>query len=152
MNLEKYVEEAHKLFKEAAIELGGDVEIHQAERITVAVLHTLREVLTPQESLHFIAQLPIVIKGLYVHGWHMGPKKRLKTMDDFIECLMLQNPKRTPDDFRDEEKAKERVKAVLKVIRNHISVGEVKDIIEQLPPELSELWLTEKEMHERYTY
>lgn len=70
-------------------------------------------------------------------------------MDEFVECLMQKSPRTAPQDFENYEKAVERTKLVFKVLRNHIAVGEVKDIISQLSPELTELWLSPEEEQER---
>jgi uncharacterized protein (DUF2267 family) len=150
MKYEQYAHEAHKFVSEVAIELGEPENIDQADRIMTAVFHTLRDMLTPEESLHLISQLPMLVKAIYVNGWHLNKKHRLRSMDEFIESLMLQNPRAAARDFGNDEKAKERAKAVFRVIRNHISVGEVKDIIAQLPSELTELWLSTTQQQERH--
>jgi uncharacterized protein (DUF2267 family) len=92
-----------------------------------------------------ISQLPMIIKGIYVNGWSLKNKNRIKTLDDFIECLMLQNPKAAPADFGNDEKAIAATKAVIRVLRKRVSTGEVKDIVSQLPDELTQLWLNEIE-------
>jgi uncharacterized protein (DUF2267 family) len=148
MKYEQYAHEAHKIVKEVATELGDPVNVEQAERIMTTVLHTLRDILTPEESLHLISQLPMLLKGIYVNGWHLGKKDRIRSKDEFIECLMLQNPRTAAQDFGNDDKAMERSKAVFRVLRNHLAVGEVKDIVAQLPSELTELWLSPAEEQE----
>jgi uncharacterized protein (DUF2267 family) len=148
---EQYAQDAHKFVREIAAELGEPDNTDQAERVLTAVLHTIREVLSPEESLHLIAQLPMMIKALYVNGWRLNRKNRIRSMDDFIECLLLQHPKTAPRDFGNDDKAKEKTRAVLAVIRQRVAVGEIKDIVDQFPSELTGLWLTEKEEHERYS-
>jgi uncharacterized protein (DUF2267 family) len=149
MKFQQHAEDARKFVKEVAAELGEPDNIEQAERVLTAVLHTFRDIITIQESLHLIAQLPMMIKALYVNGWHIGPKNRIKSLDEFVECLMLQNARTAAADFGNDLKATERTKAVIRVLRNHIAIGLVKDIVVQLPTELTELWLTEKEERER---
>ena len=46
-------------------------------------------------------------------------------------------------DFPDEATAKQKTQAVLHVIKNHVAMGEIQDIIDQLPMELAELWITQ---------
>jgi uncharacterized protein (DUF2267 family) len=149
MKYEQYANEAHKFVSEVAIELGEPDNIDQADRIMTSVLHTLRDIITPEESLHLISQLPMLLKAIYVNGWHLSKKGRIKTMDEFIECLVSQNPRAAVQDFGTNEKATARTKAVFRVLRNHIAVGEVKDIVAQFPPGLVELWLSETEQQER---
>jgi uncharacterized protein (DUF2267 family) len=95
--------------------------------------------------MHLISQLPMLLKAVYVNGWHIDRKNHIRNMDDFVECLMLQNPRTTPHDFGTDDKAKEKTKAVLKVLKHHITGGELKHIIDQFPTELTELWITEEE-------
>jgi uncharacterized protein (DUF2267 family) len=151
MKYEQYAQEAQKFVKEIANELGETGNTGQADRIMTSVFHVLRDILTPEESLHLISQLPMVLKGVYVNGWHLGKKERIRSKDEFIECLMLQNPRAAAQDFGNDEKAIERSKAVFRVLRNHIAVGEVKDIVAQLPSELTELWLSPEEERERHS-
>jgi uncharacterized protein (DUF2267 family) len=151
MKFQQYAQDAHKFIKEVAVELGDPDNVEQAERVMAAVLHTFRDIITPEESLHLMAQFPMIIKAIYVNGWHLGLKNRIKSTDEFIECLMLQNPRTASADFGTDDKAINKTKAVISVLRRHIAVGEVKDIVSQLPTELAELWLTEKEEHERYS-
>jgi uncharacterized protein (DUF2267 family) len=151
MKYQQFAHETQKFVSEIASELGEPENMEQADRIMTSVLHTLRQLLSPEESLHLISQLPMLIKGIYVNGWHLTKKERIRSMDEFIESLMLQNPPTAQKDFGDDEKAITRAKAVFKVLRNHIAVGEVKDIVAQLPPELTELWLSPEEEQERHS-
>ena len=149
MKYEHYAQEARKFVKEVASELGDANDIDRADRIMTSVLHALRDLLTPEESLHLISQLPMLLKAVYVNGWRLHTKNRIRSMDEFIECLMLKNPRTAPQDFGNDEKAIARTKAVFKVLRNHVAIGEVKDIVSQLPSELTELWLPQEEEQER---
>jgi uncharacterized protein (DUF2267 family) len=151
MKYEQYAYEAREFANEVASELGDPADIEQADRIMTVVLHALRDMLTPEESLHLISQLPMLLKAVYVNGWRLGKKDRIRSLDEFIECLLLQNPKTAPRDFGNDEKAIERAKAVFKVLRNHIAIGEVKDIVAQLPSELTVLWLSPEEEKERHS-
>jgi uncharacterized protein (DUF2267 family) len=151
MKYENYAQEARKFVKEIASELGDADNIDQADRIMTSVLHALREILTPEESLHLVSQLPMLLKAVYVNGWRLSRKNRIRSIDEFIECLMLNNPRTAPLDFGNDEKAIERTKAVFKVLRNHIAIGEVKDIVSQFPSELTELWLSPEENQERHS-
>lgn len=149
MKYERYAQEAHKFVKDVATELGEPDNLDQADRIMTSVLHALRDLLTPEESLHFISQLPMLLKATYVNGWRLSVKNRIRTMNEFVECLKEKNPRTVPQDFANDEIAIERTKAVFKVVRNHIALGEVKDIVAQLPVELTELWMNPEENMER---
>src|SRR3989337_2981568 len=121
MKYEHYAQEARKFVKEVALELGDADSIDQADRIMTSVLHTLRDLLTPEESLHLISQFPMLLKAVYVNGWRLHAKNRIRSIDEFVECVMLKNPRTASQDFGNTEKALDRTKAVFKVLRNHIS-------------------------------
>lgn len=143
MNFEQYADESNKFLKEVASEIGNDKDTEQAYRVMRSVLHTLRQVLSPQESLHLLAQLPLGIKGIYVDGWHLGAKNRIRSMQEFLTILRSQNERSAGRDFGDDEMAKQRTKNVLAVLKRRVTTGEIQHVIDQFPMELSELWLTE---------
>ena len=91
-------------------------DIDHASQVTVSVLHSLRDRLTPEESLHLISQLPIYIKAAYVDGWHYDENKK------------SQNTK----DLHSKE-----VEAVFSVLKKYISTGEMQRL-SQLPAEMSQ--------------
>ncbi|KAA5543127.1 DUF2267 domain-containing protein [Roseiconus nitratireducens] len=97
-----------------------------------AVLHTLRDHLTVQESADLAAQLPMMLRGLYYDGWQpAAAPKRDRTRRDFLKHIS----KAFPDDSSvDPERL---TIAVLKVLRRHVSEGEMKDIRAILPASLS---------------
>jgi uncharacterized protein (DUF2267 family) len=97
----------------------------------------------PEESLHLIAQLPLLVKALYVHGWTMHKEPRIKTMPDFIARLRSAAGRSAEADFLDDNDAKEKAQAVLKVVKMYVTPGETEDILSQVPPELLELWATQ---------
>lgn len=145
MKFEQYVNEGRKFVNEVSQELGDPADTDRAERVMTAVFHTLRELLSPEESLHLISQLPMLVKAIYVNGWHLNKKNKIRSMDEFIECLMLQNPRTAAQDFGNDQRAKDQTKAILRVLKRHVSQGEIQHMIDQFPLELTELWLTEEQ-------
>jgi uncharacterized protein (DUF2267 family) len=103
------------------------------------VLHTVREILTPEESSHLIAQLPLLIKGVYVDGWKMQTTKRIRSREEFLERLRSKSDLPQTDLSSDEE-AINKVQAVLYVLQKYVSAGEMAHIINQFPAGLAELW------------
>lgn len=144
MNFEQYAPDANAFVREVAQELGNPDDTDHAYRVMKSVFHTVRTVLTPEESLHFISQLPLTIKGVYVDGWHIPAKDRIRSMPEFLQCLRKQNPTSAGRDFGNDETAKQHAKCVLNVIKRHVTTGEVQHMIDQFPMELTELWLTEE--------
>ena len=143
MKFEQYAQDGRHFVNEIAVELGDGQNTDHAERVMTAVLHTLREILSPEESLHMISQLPMLIKAIYVNGWHFNPRNRIRTINEFVECLMLQNPRTAPNDFGNDEIATAKAQAVFRVLRRHVSEGEIRDVINQFPEELAVLWTDE---------
>ena len=89
MKFDQYIGKANEFLKEVARELGTPEDTDHAYRIMSSVFHTVREVLSPEESLHLISQLPMFLKAVYVNGWHLKPKDRIRSMHEFIECSKM---------------------------------------------------------------
>jgi uncharacterized protein (DUF2267 family) len=143
MKFDQFVEKGNEFLKEIASELGMPEDTDQAYRVMSAVFHAVRETITAEESLHLISQLPMFIKAVYVNSWHLKPNNKIRSKTEFFECLRKQNPRTALEDFGNDEVARSKTQAVLKVIKNHVTTGEVQDILDQLPMELAELWITQ---------
>lgn len=142
MNFEKYVEKGNLFLKELAEELGVPEDKERAGRILRTVLHTLRKRLTLEESFDLISQLPMCIKAIYVDGWKPSPfpDKTIKTVEDFINEVLEEDKRSAGKDFGNEEHAKQVIKAVFRVIKRHVSDGEIQDIKGDLPKSLKTLF------------
>ncbi|WP_457626400.1 DUF2267 domain-containing protein [Persephonella sp.] len=138
MNFEKYVQKGNLFLKELAEELGVPQDKDRAGRILRAVLHALRRRLTPEEYLDLVAQLPMCIKAIAVDGWrlHESPDKSIKHIEDLIHVVMEEDRRTAPRDLGNEEHAKEAIKAVIRVIKRHVSDGEIQDVEAELPKQL----------------
>lgn len=99
-----------------------------------AVLHVLRDRLTPQEASDFAAQLPMLIRGFYYEGWNPS---RTPTSDNREEMLA-----KIAEHFETDAsvEAETITRAVFKVVQKHVSEGEVEDIKAALPKSIRELW------------
>lgn len=144
MKFEEYAQEANVFLKEVAEELGNPQDTDHAYRVMKSVLHTLRDILSPQESLHLISQLPMAIKGVYVDSWKINGGKRIRSMNEFLQSLRGKNAPSAGRDFGNDETAIHHTKCVLNVIKRHVATGEVQHMIDQFPTELIQLWLSEE--------
>ena len=147
MKYQLYAEKAQVMIKEVAEELGFPEDKELAERLLRAVLHALRTRLTIQESLQMIAQLPMLLKAMYVDGWKYQEKPdRKKHIGDFVRDVIHEDFPLGHYDIRTSKDGENAIRAVLKVIGNHISEGEMHDMMAVLPKELQLLWqgMTEK--------
>jgi uncharacterized protein (DUF2267 family) len=133
--IEKFAEEAHRFYNKVAKECGTPQDVKHASRVTRAVLHTLRDRISIEESMHVIANLPMILKGVYVDGWKINRKNnRIETLDQFLDQVREHTSGDPGRDFGGQQKARNTVKAVLHVLRKYIDDGELRHIQQQLPP------------------
>jgi uncharacterized protein (DUF2267 family) len=143
MKFDQFIEKSNEFLKQVAIELGTPDDTDHAYRVMTSVFHTVRETLSTEESLHLISQLPMILKAIYVNGWHIKPKKKIRSLSEFFENLRNEIPRNAAEDFGDDSSAKIKTQAVLHVVKCHVAPGEIQDIIDQLPFELAQLWITQ---------
>jgi uncharacterized protein (DUF2267 family) len=108
----------------------------EAEALAVlrAVLHQLRDRLTPDEAVALGAQLPVVVRGFYYEGWR--PSKMSETRlskRQFLEGLAT---KLAPHPIAAETAAQ----CVFSLLALAIDRGEVAKVMGHLPATLKELW------------
>jgi uncharacterized protein (DUF2267 family) len=131
--IDRSTEKANVWVDELADELGTD-DRQYAYRILRAFLHTLRDRLTLQETAQLAAQLPELIRGIYYEGW---------------------NPSHTPAPYHDAKSFLDRIAAeaamhgdteasvataaASRVLRAHVSPGEIEDVLVVLPAEIRTL-------------
>ncbi|MEP9396967.1 DUF2267 domain-containing protein [Mesorhizobium sp. KR2-14] len=128
------VQEGNIWLKTAAEKLHFDDRRHAYSALR-ATLHALRDRLTPEMAVHFGAQLPMVIRGLYFEGWHMAEKPKLDhTLDEFCEHVARDLPPKFPID------AHTAAHGIFEVIFEEVDPGEVAKIIDQMPVALRSLW------------
>lgn len=146
MLFNNYIQPAEHFIKEAAEELGNKRDTNGALRVTKAVFHTLRDMLSPEESLHLVAQLPMILKAIYVDGWKPGNTTRIRSMQEFLDCLRSKS-NRPEIDFGNDADTIHAVQCVLDVVQRHVSIGEISHIVDQFPQELLILWKTPERYH-----
>lgn len=130
----------YEFLKDVANELNNGGDTNHAYRVLRTVFHALREILTIEESMHMIAQLPILLKAVYVEGWKPAAKKKPRSMGEFLECLRANDKQAAPRDFGDDTTSKHHVRAMFNVLQQHVTTGEIIHIMDQFPGELVELW------------
>ena len=141
LNFEKYAASGNLILKEIAVELNKPGDKDVAGKLLRGVLHTLRDVIPMEESLQLIAQLPMILKGIYVDGWTPQKKhEKIKTVNEFVERAFQLSV--IPPDLRfpNLETDEDVIRAVLRVLRRHISSGEIADIQSGMPKKLVEIW------------
>jgi uncharacterized protein (DUF2267 family) len=128
------LQKTHLWLDDLMAELGWQ-DRHKAYLALRAVLHTLRDRLTVEETAHLGAQLPMLIRGFYYEGWDpSGKPLKERHREEFLGHIKnyFQNDERIVP-----EKV---VRAVFKVLTKRISDGEIEDVKQVLPAELRVLW------------
>ncbi len=138
-HFEKFIPKGNHFINEVAKKMELE-DKEKAYRITRSVFHVLRDHLIGEENLQLIAQLPMMLKALYVEGWKsVEPVSRLKNIHDLYEELVKADGKVGGHDFPDTEAAAKAVKAVIEVLENTVSEGEMEDVKAELPKFLRKL-------------
>jgi len=137
---DEWYHKGHQIVHEVMKELGIEDE-HKAFRLLKAVLQTLRDRLPASEGKDFAAQLPMVLKAVWCDGWDPTkvPDKTIKHKKDFLERVMNHPALRRPADISSLEDAERVVKGVFRVLKRHISYGEIKDVLSELPEDIRQL-------------
>lgn len=140
LNFNKYVTDGEQFVKEVATELETPGDVARGGRILRAVLHAFRNRMTVTESLQLISQLPMLIKAIYVDGWRLNKEARtIRHLGDFIEAVREAGGRATLSDFVTDYEVEKAIHAVFKVLKNHVSEGEIQDVLATLPVELKPL-------------
>lgn len=141
---DEYSQKGMEFLKTVANNLETPEDLAYADRLTGAVFAVLREIITPQESLHLISSLPMYVKALYVNGWKIKDEApRVKTREEFFELLREKYPRTTGRPLGEHQSVRKDVKAVLATLRSYMNDGELRDIQAQLPKPIADLWETE---------
>ncbi|AEM69511.1 hypothetical protein Murru_0457 [Allomuricauda ruestringensis DSM 13258] len=141
LNFNQYAQEGNAFLNEYTKQLGVGKDTEKAGRIFVSIMHALREIISVEESLQFIAQLPMFLKGAYVNGWN--PKKRkpgIKHVDEFIELVkQFDGPSAIHDYGEENDLAETYIDVTFLFLRRYVSLGEMEDIRNELPKDLKSL-------------
>ncbi|MGD0452281.1 MAG: DUF2267 domain-containing protein [Solirubrobacteraceae bacterium] len=121
------VEKTHIWLNEVAEGL-GDGDRQYAYRALRAVLHALRDRLTVDVAAKLAAQLPTLIRGVYYEDW--DPSRTPLAIHDvkaFLDHVAEEGH------MAGETEASLAVTAVARVLRAHVSDGEIDGVLAVLP-------------------
>ena len=130
--IERSVEKTHIWLAAIAERTGGDRQY--AYRAMRAVLHVLRDRLPVDTAAKLAAQLPTLIRGIYYEEW--VPSRTplpIHDVDAFLERVAAEGR------FAGETEASHAVGAVTEVLREHVSAGEIDEVLAVLPGDLKVL-------------
>ncbi|SNR72279.1 Uncharacterized conserved protein, DUF2267 family [Lutibacter agarilyticus] len=140
LNFDHFATEAATFMKKYAKKLQLEDDMSKAGRVLSSVLHGLREIISTEESLQLLAQLPMFLKAVYVNGWTTHIRRnKIKKMSEFIELIRDFNGVTAWHDFESDAQAKIYINNTFKLLRMYISLGELEDIRSELPKDLKSI-------------
>ena len=141
LNFSQYATEGNTFLKEYAKELDLGKDTDKAGRIFVAIMHALRDIIPPEESLQMVAQLPMFLKAVYVNGWRIKKTRvKVKQVAEFLDLVREHDGSAAVNDFEySDEVAEQYVETTFIFLRKYISNGELQDIRDSLPKNLKNL-------------
>ena len=130
------VQKTNEWLRDISREL-GDENPYLALRGT---LHAVRDFLPLEESAQLSAQLPMLVRGIYFEGWNpsVTPTED-RSRENFLNhteqaldrALWNEGWRYTPE---------QAARAVLRVVSDRVSAGEVEQVRHVLPESIRELW------------
>jgi uncharacterized protein (DUF2267 family) len=131
---DRTIQESNLWLKDLEDRLGASR--HQAYACLRATLHVLRDRLPTETALHFAAQLPVLLRGVFTEGWSFTTRSDVdRTAEGFVLDV---GDEFGPDFPFDPETI---VRTTFQTIRAHMDLGEVDKVVRCLPPGVRELWL-----------
>jgi uncharacterized protein (DUF2267 family) len=113
----------------------GTADAQSAYRCLRGTLHALRDQLIPTEASDLAAQLPMLIRGLYFEGYRpTEAPDRIRSCEVFLDRVSRELVASNDPD------PAEAAQAIFSVIQNHVTAGEVRDVVGMLPAEIQCLW------------
>ena len=122
-------------FYRTVIQLSGEDNQQTVERATAAVLHALRDRLTPDEADQVMAQLPRGLQQVWEAGDTLGRVPLKLHLTEFYDRVKREAKLGTGSE------ARWMTLSVFAALNLQISAGEAKDVLAQLPQDLKEIWL-----------
>lgn len=134
VDLNRYVETTQQWIDEVSVFMKVPKRKDFSWNTLRAVLHAIRDRLSPEEAFHFSAQLPMLIRGMFFEGYSISEKPEKYNLDELIERI---EDALVPAMDLDAEKAFE---AVLRVLYDHVSDGQLEDMYRTMPKDIRRLW------------
>ena len=130
--IERTVSKTNEWLERLCREMNTDDRQH-AYVLLRAVLHTLRDRIGPEVSVHLAAQLPLLVRGIFYEGWDPGTTPQKLTLDEFINRIEREA------NLRSAAEAASGARAVMQVLWDELAPGTVDHVRAVLPDEFAVL-------------
>ena len=133
------VQKTNEWLRDISRELGDENRRH-AYLALRGTLHALRDFLPVDESSHLSAQLPTLLRGIYFEGWDpSGTPAEDRSREAFLGRVE-QALERALWNEESDLTAEQAARAVLGVLTERITSGEIVQVRHLLPEAVRELW------------
>lgn len=138
MNFERYAAEGNRFIQEVAHELG--VDRNRAARITKAVLHAIRDRISPDDAIEFAQGLPMALKGVFVDQYDISRTPVvIRDPNEFLDFIYNKNGKASVRDFPARYHVIDALKGVFRVLEKNMDYGQVQQVKYMFNNEILEL-------------
>jgi uncharacterized protein (DUF2267 family) len=132
-SIERTVEKTREWVAQLADELGTE-DGQMTWRVLKAYLQLLRDRLTIDEGAQLAAQLPHLLRGAFYEGFDPGHQPEPIRQREVFLARFAQRA--GLDDIDQAERA---AAAATRVLRRHVTAGELDDVLAQLPREIRDV-------------
>jgi uncharacterized protein (DUF2267 family) len=139
-HFEKFRGEYIDFVRTLASDLNHPEDENKVGRVLRAVLHTLRDRLTVQQSFHVLAQLPMFLKLDFIEGWKYHEKPiKYSSIEEFTEAVKEEQSLLGERNFDWEESTEEIVNTVFNSLKKYLDEGTFQKIYIEFPASLHPL-------------
>jgi uncharacterized protein (DUF2267 family) len=132
-SIERTVQKTNEWLSQLADELGTE-DRASAWRVLRAYLQVLRDRLTMDEAAQLAAQLPHLVRGVFYEGFDPGHQPEpIRDRETFLARLAQRAQ------LEDTGEAERAAAAATRVLRRHVTAGELDDVMAQLPRDIREV-------------
>jgi uncharacterized protein (DUF2267 family) len=133
--------EANEYLNTLCERLGHPDEHRRVLNVWRAVVHTIRDRITPQEAFHMMSQLPTLMKGVFVENWTYSTKpiEDFRSLDEMTRRVEERQRQLGETEFDWDASTREIISEVARSLKDYLSPGQYDHILENLPKEVSEV-------------
>jgi uncharacterized protein (DUF2267 family) len=133
-SIDRSLQKTNVWLREALAQLDW-LDSHRAYTALRAVLHAIRDRLPLNEAVQLGAQFPTFLRGVFYEGWNPAHTP-LKDRSRELFLTQIQHAFQPNSDIDADQVAR----AIIRVLLNHVSAGEMEQVRMSLPHEIRELW------------